>query len=50
MTELLREHASIPPRIVKAQGDRIAILVARDLDFRGAAHRSSSGEDSHDSE
>jgi type IV secretion system protein VirB10 len=40
MTELLREHAAIPPRIVKAQGDRIAILVARNLDFR-AAHRSS---------
>jgi hypothetical protein len=49
MTELLRERASIPPRVVKAQGDRIAILVARDLDFR-AAHRSpadgsSSGDD-----
>jgi type IV secretion system protein VirB10 len=42
MTELLREHASIPPRVVKAQGDRIAILVARDIDFR-AAHRSPAG-------
>jgi hypothetical protein len=37
MTELLRERASIPPRVVKAQGDHIAILVARDLDFRGVA-------------
>jgi len=36
MTELLRERASIPPRVVKAQGDRIAILVAHDVDFRSA--------------
>jgi type IV secretion system protein VirB10 len=36
MTELLREHAAIPPRVVKAQGDRIAILVARDLVLRPA--------------
>jgi hypothetical protein len=38
-TELLKERAGLPPRIVKAQGDRVAILVARNVDFR-AAHRS----------
>ena len=34
MTELLKERAAIPPRIVKAQGDRVAILVARTISFR----------------
>jgi type IV secretion system protein VirB10 len=36
MTELLRENASVPPRLVKAQGDRVAVLVARDINFRPA--------------
>jgi type IV secretion system protein VirB10 len=43
MTELLKERAALPPRIVKAQGDRIAILVARTVDFRSVAHRSVAG-------
>jgi len=34
MTELLKESQAIAPRLVKAQGDRIAVLVARDVDFR----------------
>ena len=34
MTELLKERSAIPPRLVKAQGDRVAVLVARDVDFR----------------
>jgi type IV secretion system protein VirB10 len=33
-TEVLRGTMNIPPTIEKAQGDRIEILVARDVDFR----------------
>ncbi len=34
MTEVLRSSVNLPPTVVKPQGDRVQVLVARDLDFR----------------
>jgi type IV secretion system protein VirB10 len=34
MTEVLKSTIHIPPTVTKRNGDRIAVLVARDLDFR----------------
>lgn len=35
LTEVLKDSVAIPPTVVKRNGDRIQVLVARDLDFRG---------------
>lgn len=34
MTEVLKETINVPPTVDKPNGDRIQVLVARDLDFR----------------
>ena len=34
LTEVLKDTLQIPPTVIKRNGERIQVLVARDLDFR----------------
>lgn len=43
MTEVLKSTINIPPTVVKHNGDRIQVLVARDLDFRSVYELKASG-------
>jgi type IV secretion system protein VirB10 len=51
LTEVLRSTVNIAPTVRKAQGDRIQIFVARDVDFRSVYRlRSVSQDDGDDHE
>jgi type IV secretion system protein VirB10 len=45
MSEVLKGTINIPPTVVKHQGDRIQVLVARDLDFRSVYELKSTAAD-----